>query len=701
MKFFLSLVPVFFILTNLGCSQNAKKDSGAADGVLTSSPAAVVSNENGVMVAKFDPAFAGAVEVSASGDSEIKGSAVVFSSGSLSEATEITLQQSSNLAENDVAAGLNLLEENPITAAGPAVVISSSVKVEVKRPFRVKLPLPAKAELQGSGLENLVVIYKAVKAADDGFIIGVIPLINLTVDGEFASITTNLFGAYQAVLTTTVIPDEVKEVSHVAVLSQIDWLAKVARNAAPNMRAMLVPTGLEERELSPAEDGQFFVQTVSESAFGAVNLYFEDADSDSLGISISGCPGWAECTIYDDISVKPSLEVKATPTREDAGDHVIEVTARDFFGEPVKWNLHLVVEVPTIYPPPVGLKFVDFPATQDAVSCLEYTIATVDKDGQITRPAETSVAFLGSGSGRFYKDNSCKIEKATDQVSFGPGNGIVKLFYSSQTPKATKLAVYAPEAWKWAAAYLDRDIVAGPTSQLQFADLPASIVANGCLLLTVMAADGVGNQRTAGAAINVGLVAQAGSFFTDPNCTAAVAIANQTTIGVDVGSADIYYKSTKAPGGPVSATATGLSGWKAGLISVEVTAGAISQIDFTIKPVSLLVGACTMIVVGTLDQFGNPSPVAADTVINLTSNVTDAAVAQYYSDAQCTVTSTSLTIVKDDPFASMKAYYKPVSKPVDNPPGTDFKVILTATEALTPFYTATVGNLSVATPVPP
>jgi hypothetical protein len=303
---------------------------------------------------------------------------------------------------------------------------------------------------------------------------------------------------------------------------------------------------------------------------------------------------------------------------------------------------------------------VDFPTAQDAVSCLGYSIATIDKDGKVTRPSEISIIFLSSGSGRFYTDSSCNINKATDQISFGPENGIVKLFYLNPTPQVIKLAAYAPEAWKWAHASFDLEIVPGPTAQLKFSSLQAEITADDCFLLTVTAADGAGNPRRRGPALDVSLSALHGSFFTDATCVTAT-VDNKMTIAAEASTGDFYFKNTRSPGDPVNVMVAAQPTWKAGAIFIGVKPTTISQIAFTVAPVSLQVNQCTMFMVGALDRFDNAAPVVADTVISMTTNA-PVGNGRYYADAACTMllTGDQLTIPMGE--VSMKAYFKPINQ---------------------------------------
>lgn len=675
------------------CAQfvkKAAKESASPDGNI---PAEVVSDENGVMVAKYDPSSTTTTTIGASESSELAGAAVIFKAGSLSEATDITIQSGASLAENDVASALDLLDQNPITGQGPTVMISAAKVVDVREAFTIRLPLPRKNSLQGEGWERLVLIYKAARSEGDGYVIGLIPMANIKIDGDFASVGTTLFGAYQAVLTTEIVADEVKKISKVPVLSKNEWEAKKAANTVPTFSATLTDIEGHDSEVVVGEQG-LPLAVVSDTPSSTLNIFFEDPDADIVKLTVAYCPAWAECKVYDDLTAKPSIAIKATASRKDGGNHKILISSKDFFGDTVNVPVIISVVVPVIYGPPVGLKFVDYPQTQDAVSCLEYAIAAIDKDGLVTRPSEQVIAFFSAGSGSFYKDKTCTIQKATDSITFGPEIGVVKVYYKNPNPQTFQLAVFAPEALKWAPARLERSIVPGAPSQLRFANLQEEIDAGECLALTVTATDAVGNARTAGPALNAVLGGLNSNFFSEATCTSVI-VGNQLTIAGGAAAASFYYRNTKAPGDSLTATVTSATNWKVGSLFVEVRPAAITKIDFTGRPESLQVNTCTMFVVGTLDAFNNLSPAGAEIVYSLTST-DNPMTGDFYADADCmTLLSPAegggRLLSQAAGEVEIKGYFKPTS-------GSASPVSLSATAS--GVGSATVSNLPVTTPTP-
>lgn len=677
------------------CAQFVKKAAKESTSPGGSLPAEVISDENGVMVAKYDPASTTTTTIGASESSELVGATVIFKAGSLSEPTEITLQAGANLAENDVASALGLLDQNPITGHGPTVMISAAKAVDVREAFTIRLPLPRKNSLQGEGWERLVLIYKAARSDGDGYVIGLMPMANIKIDGDFASIGTNLFGAYQAVLTTEVVAEEVKKTSTIPVLSKNEWEAKKAANSVPTFSATLTDIEGHDSEVIAGEQG-LPLAAVSDTPSSTLNIFFEDLDADSVKLTVADCPTWAECKVYDDLTAKPSVAIKATASRKDGGNHQILISSKDFFGDTVNVPVMISVIVPVIYGPPVGIKFVDYPRTQDAVSCLEYAIATIDKDGLVTRPSEQVIAFFSAGSGSFYKDNTCTIQKATDSITFGPESGVIKVYYKNPNPQTFQLAVFGPEGLKWAPARLERTIVPGVPSQLRFANLQEEIDAGECLALTVTATDAVGNARTAGPALNAVLGGLNSNFFSEATCTSVI-VGNQLTIAGGAAAASFYYRNTKAPGDSLTATVTSATNWKVGSLFVEVRPAPITKVDFTGRPESLQVNTCTMFVVGALDAFNNPSPAGSEIVYTLTST-DNPMTGDFYADAGCTnlladAGGGGRLLSQAAGEVEIKGYFKPIS-------GSASSVSLSAAIAAPVVSSATVSDLPVTTPTP-
>jgi hypothetical protein len=149
-------------------------------------------------------------EVSPNGDSNLAGVLLKFPPGSLAIDTNISLQESVPIATSSAAASLGL--RGSVTAVGLPLAVQPSILVDPAQPFIIALQLPPGAGLRlASGLDNLVVMYKANVYATKQVLSGILPRSALTIEGDSVRFPSRYFGAFQIAYTETLV-EQAKEV---------------------------------------------------------------------------------------------------------------------------------------------------------------------------------------------------------------------------------------------------------------------------------------------------------------------------------------------------------------------------------------------------------------------------------------------------------------------------------------------------------
>ncbi len=156
---------------------------------------AIESTENdGIVSGAFKAGSTATQTMLASGN--ISGSSVKFPPGSLAIDTEITLEEGASIAGGGAAAQLGL--NGGMSAAGPSVVISSSVKTNANSAFTLQIPLSGGRLAINNDPSLLIVIYKIEDAKTGNFFIGIIPNSDIRIVNGQLEFDTKYFGSFQA-----------------------------------------------------------------------------------------------------------------------------------------------------------------------------------------------------------------------------------------------------------------------------------------------------------------------------------------------------------------------------------------------------------------------------------------------------------------------------------------------------------------------
>lgn len=240
------LLPSFLLSSCLDGPGFFKQDSS-----VTSPAIEVVPDfeEDGIIKAKVDANSNITQLVSASSDSEVSGSSISLPPGSLAVATEITLEEGTNLATASMSTELGL-SNNSLSGASNPLVITSSEEIDAVQPFTLAIPIGLELNLAES-LDNLAVLYK-VKKMDQGgkMVSGVYPKNKIEIKDGAAYFETKYFGSYQLVYTETVIEKEKEVETDTPILTKavekkmtpISWSAITASYDEPSRKLSVSAT---------------------------------------------------------------------------------------------------------------------------------------------------------------------------------------------------------------------------------------------------------------------------------------------------------------------------------------------------------------------------------------------------------------------------------------------------------------------------
>lgn len=168
-------------------------------------PMSSTVNEDGVISATFDKDSKITQFVGAAANSEISGATVAFPPGALSVNATITVEPGAPIATQGVVDYLGIADAPTIKAAGNAVVIQASEKVDATKPFTLALPLSVNGLRLIEEQKYVMIIYKVYKEGSNDVIIGIIPAQDIEVKENSVVFSTRFFGSYQAVYTDKII----------------------------------------------------------------------------------------------------------------------------------------------------------------------------------------------------------------------------------------------------------------------------------------------------------------------------------------------------------------------------------------------------------------------------------------------------------------------------------------------------------------
>lgn len=137
-----------------------------------------------------------------SSDEELANTSLLVPAGSLEFDTTIAIEQGQTIANAETAAELALEDNASISAAGPAVAITSTTEMDASSPLSLSIPYES---LSLNLTEcNLVVIYKVLKVKEEFEVVtGMLTSDDAEVENSVISFEIMHFGVYQAACLAT------------------------------------------------------------------------------------------------------------------------------------------------------------------------------------------------------------------------------------------------------------------------------------------------------------------------------------------------------------------------------------------------------------------------------------------------------------------------------------------------------------------
>ncbi len=162
----------------------------------------IKSDENGVLVARFDAGATDPTTFNASQTSNIPNASVTIPPGALAVSADITIQEGAVLTDATTLAAAGSPGAT-VESAAPAVDINPSVPMDATGSLAISVPLPATPALAlqaADPYQYLVILHKVVIAAEANKVVyGILPRDKITVSGDVAQFVVNHFGTFQAV----------------------------------------------------------------------------------------------------------------------------------------------------------------------------------------------------------------------------------------------------------------------------------------------------------------------------------------------------------------------------------------------------------------------------------------------------------------------------------------------------------------------
>ncbi|HLL02612.1 MAG TPA: MopE-related protein [Myxococcaceae bacterium] len=289
--------------------------------------------------------------------------------------------------------------------------------------------------------------------------------------------------------------------------------------------------------------------------------------------------------------------------------------------------------------PPSVLVFTTRPTTAAAGACPQVVLQTQDSFGNPSNVPSPQTVTLTPGPAEgftFHTANNCNAGSTVSQVTVLSGQNSVT-FYARGT-KAGQFSLGATSPGLSSASG-SLDITALAVNKVVFATSPHVVTADVCSpIVTLNSTDSFGNVVPVSNAESIALSAQAGDsefrFYSDSNCSMVI---TGVSIPATQSSASFYFKGEKARTVTVTANATNLVDGTQDQTIVGASATTL-RFSASTPPATLLAGTCAVRTVEGLDAFGNPSTNA------LTLTLTGSTSAEFFSDSNCTVPATQVSI---------------------------------------------------------
>ncbi|HVE85973.1 MAG TPA: hypothetical protein VND93_24120, partial [Myxococcales bacterium] len=342
-------------------------------------------------------------------------------------------------------------------------------------------------------------------------------------------------------------------------------------------------------------------RTVNLTSTSTGNTFYSDASCTAVITSVDIAAGTSAASFYfsDTVVGTPTLTAATT-------------------GAP---SLAAANQVETIQATGVASKlaFLGGSQTLPAGACsAPLTVEAEDSFGNPVTGARTITLSSNSPAGAFYLSSDCSSGSAVTSVDIALTDSSVAFYYRDTLAGGPALTAASTGL---ANATQTETILAGPPGALAFATAAQTLPAGGCsAVITVQTRDGFGNPSNVSGATAVALATTStgGRFFTDAAC--GTAPVTQVSISAGTQSASFYYRDTRSGTSTLTATAGSLTG---GTQDETVLAGPRSKLAFLTAAQTLVAGDCSSVAtVQFQDQYGNPVPVTAPTVVSLTSTST-------------------------------------------------------------------------------
>jgi hypothetical protein len=299
---------------------------------------------------------------------------------------------------------------------------------------------------------------------------------------------------------------------------------------------------------------------------------------------------------------------------------------------------------------PDRLTFTTTPQTRQAGACsATVTVQSQDAYGNPSNVAAGITVSLSASPPTgftFYSDGTCTTVATTRSIAAGSNSAS---FYFKGTA-AGSVTVTASSAPLNPATQVET-INPAPPNHLIFTTTPQTLQAGACsTMVTVQSLDAYGNVSNVGAATTVNLSASPATnfaFYTGGGCTGFPVTSR--TIAAGSSTTSFYFRGTLPGSVTVTASAAGMS---PSPTQVETIVPAPpDRLAFTTAPQTLTAGTCSAVAtVQSRDPYGNVSPVAAATTVNLAAS--PATGFTFYAGAGCTTPVTSVTIPAGSSSAS-------------------------------------------------
>lgn len=309
-------------------------------------------------------------------------------------------------------------------------------------------------------------------------------------------------------------------------------------------------------------------------------------------------------------------------------------------------TLPVTVQSGASVPSPARLALSGLPSFKATV-CTPFAVTALDGSGSpIVVSSNYTVSLSGEGSGQFYSNASCASTITTTTLASGASQ--TTIYYKNGSPENLLLMA---QATGLLAGSLPVSIIPSTDgfSQLSLAG-PSSTDVNICTPFAVVAKNSAGQTVSATSNITASLSgAGAGAFYSDNNCSTSAA-----SVNISAGSslANVFFKSGSSATHLLVVSAGGVSPGTLPLVVNSVSGAPVPTRLMLSGLSSFQSGSCVPFTMVAADAQGNPLAVGANTVVNFSGAGSGA----FYSDASCSVSATSGTILAGSSLAGI--YFK-------------------------------------------